>query len=255
MFILRMPPFPSYTKVWHKSSYPAISSTRPELSLVGKTAVITGGGSGIGLAISKSLSLAGIGCLAIIGRRAEILSAAAAAIHDLVGDKTKVLPVCADISRENQIDDAFSRISAEFFQKPIDILVHCAAHSTGLRAFGTENSDELDATLNVNVKEAYFVAAAFIQKARPDAIIINISVSTVHVQPFPKMASYTAAKSAAVQIFRSAQAEHSRIHLVHVQPGQTSETDMAQLFPLKLTHIDDGKITQIMSISEIVNEG
>jgi NAD(P)-dependent dehydrogenase (short-subunit alcohol dehydrogenase family) len=249
-----MPPFPSYTKVWHKSSYPAISPTRPELSLVGKTAVITGGGSGIGLAISKSLSLAGIGCLAIIGRRAEILSAAAAEIHDLVSDKTQVLTVCADSSKKDQVDDAFSRISAEFSEKPIDILVHCAAHFTGLRAFGTETSDELDSTLNVNVKGAYFVGAAFMQKASPDATIINISAATVHVQPFPKMASYNAAKSAAIQIFRSAQAEHPGMHLVHVQPGQISETDMANLFPFKLPHIDDGKITQTISISEIRNE-
>jgi NAD(P)-dependent dehydrogenase (short-subunit alcohol dehydrogenase family) len=249
-----MPPFPSYTKVWHKSSYPAISPTRPELSLVGKTAIITGGGSGIGLAISKSLSLAGIGCLAIIGRRAEILSAAAAGIHDLVGHKTTVLPVCADISKKDQVDDAFSRISAEFSQKPIDILIHCAAHFTGLRTFGTETSDELDATLNVNVKGAYFVGAAFIQKASPEATIINISAATVHVQPFPKMASYNAAKSAAIQIFRSAQAEHPGMHLVHVQPGQISETDMANLFPFKLPHIDDGKITQTINIYEIRNE-
>jgi NAD(P)-dependent dehydrogenase (short-subunit alcohol dehydrogenase family) len=238
-----MPPFPSYTKVWHKSSYPAISPTRPELSLVGKTAVITGGGSGIGLAISKSLSLAGIGKLAIIGRRAEILSAAAAEIHDLVCGGTQVFTVCADISMKDQVDEAFSRISAEFLEKPIDILIHCAAHFTGLRAFGTETSDELDAILSVNVKGAYFVAAAFIQKTSSDPIIINISAATVHVQTFPKMASYTAAKSAAIQIFRSAQAEHPGIHLVHMQPGQISETDMARLFPFKLPHIDDGKIT------------
>jgi NAD(P)-dependent dehydrogenase (short-subunit alcohol dehydrogenase family) len=224
------------------------------LSLVGKTAVITGGGSGIGLAISKSLSLAGIGCLAIIGRRAEILSAAAAEIHDQVGDKTQVLTVCADISKKEQVDDAFSRISAEFSEKPIDILVHCAAHFTGLRAFGTETSDELDSTLNVNVKGAYFAGAAFMQKTTPDATIINISAATVHVQPFPKMASYNAAKSAAIQIFRSAQAEHPGMHLVHVQPGQISETDMANLFPFKLPHIDDGKITQTISISEIRHE-
>lgn len=200
------------------------------MSLVGKTAIITGGGSGIGLAISQSLSLAGIGCLAIIGRRAEILSAAATEIYDLVSGKTQVLTVCADISKKDQVDGAFSRISAEFSQKPIDILVHSAAHFTGLRAFGTDTSDDLDSTLDVNVKGAYFVAAAFIQKARLDATIINISAATVHIQPFPKMASYTSAKSAAIQIFRSAQAEHPRIHLVHVQPGQISETDMAKLF-------------------------
>jgi hypothetical protein len=43
--IIMSVPFPTLaiTKTWHKTSYPAISPTRKELSAVGKTVVITGG--------------------------------------------------------------------------------------------------------------------------------------------------------------------------------------------------------------------
>src|SRR4051812_16410327 len=103
--------FPSPTKTWHSTSYSSISPSRPELSLAGKYVVITGGGSGIGLAISHSFALAGTSKIAIIGRRSDVLAKAAASIHNLVGDKTKVFTVSADVSSREQIDQAFSDIS------------------------------------------------------------------------------------------------------------------------------------------------
>lgn len=41
-------PSSSFTKVWHSDTYPAINPTKPELSVAGKSVVITGGGAGIG---------------------------------------------------------------------------------------------------------------------------------------------------------------------------------------------------------------
>jgi hypothetical protein len=117
-------------------------------------------------------------------------------------------------SKNDQVVEAFCKIQAEFSEKPVDILVHSAADFTGLHAFGTETSDGLDAGFNFSIKGAYFVAAAFMEKASPDATIINIAAATVHVQPFPKVVSYTAAKSAAIKIFLYAQAEHPTKHLV-----------------------------------------
>ncbi len=36
------PPLPSATPTWHNDTYPAIAPSRPELSAVGKTVIITG---------------------------------------------------------------------------------------------------------------------------------------------------------------------------------------------------------------------
>jgi hypothetical protein len=40
------PPFPSPTSKYHDTTYASISPTRPELSVKGKTVVVTGGGTG-----------------------------------------------------------------------------------------------------------------------------------------------------------------------------------------------------------------
>ena len=240
-----MAPFSSYTKVWHASSYPAISPIRPELSLAGKTAILTGGGSGIGLAIAQSLAAAGVSRLAIMGRRAEVLAKAAAEIYDLVGDKVQVLAVSTDISNKAQVDEAFSRISGEFHSKPLDILVHCAGQFSGIRPLGTEIAEEWDATLNVNVKGAYFVVAAFIAKAARNATVINVTSAIAHVL-HPGFVSYAATKLAGAQIMRYAAADNPQMHFVDVHPGQVTETDMAGLLPTRLPHIDDGNNAQIL---------
>jgi FlaA1/EpsC-like NDP-sugar epimerase len=44
----------SFTKVHHRAPYNAIAPSNPALSAAGKTIVITGGGGGIGRAISAA---------------------------------------------------------------------------------------------------------------------------------------------------------------------------------------------------------
>jgi NAD(P)-dependent dehydrogenase (short-subunit alcohol dehydrogenase family) len=137
-----MAPFPSFTKVWHTSPYPSISLNRSELSLAGKSVIITGGGSGIGASIAQSAALAGASKLAIIGRRTQALSDIARKIEILVGDKTQVFTVSADVANKEQVDVAFSRITAQFGEKPMDILVNNAGFFTGMRPLGTEGVEE-----------------------------------------------------------------------------------------------------------------
>ncbi|KUJ08159.1 NAD(P)-binding protein [Mollisia scopiformis] len=234
-----MHPFPSYTKEWHSSSYPSISPTRPELSLSGKTIVIAGGGAGIGLAISKSLAQAGVSKLAIIGRRAAVLSDAATSIHDLVGDKTQVLTIAADISEKMQIDEAFAEIGKNF--GAIDILIPNAAYFTGVRPFGEESVEDWEKNLNVNVKGMYLVASAFLKHAAKNASIINISTAMIHLPPFGGFSSYSATKLAGTNIMDSIQKEHPNVHIVNVHPGRVRETEMAGR-AVGPDHIDDADL-------------
>lgn len=173
--------FSSPTKTWHSSPYPSIDPNRPELSLAEKSIVITGGGSGIGLAISKALALARVSRLAIIGRRPEVLSIAAAEIRDLVGEKNQVFTISAGVGGEDQIDHAFDEISTEFGGRELGVLVNNAGYFIGVRPFGTETVEEWTKAIDINIKGVYFVATAFIAKAKADATIINISTAMVHL--------------------------------------------------------------------------
>lgn len=65
------------TKTWHRDTYAAIDPTkRPELSLKGKTVVISGGGSGIGKGLTRAFADAGASKVAILGRRDTVLQQA-----------------------------------------------------------------------------------------------------------------------------------------------------------------------------------
>lgn len=64
--------FPSFTKIFHHEPYDEISPSRPDLSVKGKSVIITGGGTGIGKAIAKAYAQAGASSIAIIGRRGDI---------------------------------------------------------------------------------------------------------------------------------------------------------------------------------------
>ncbi|KAK3110923.1 hypothetical protein LTR53_014306, partial [Teratosphaeriaceae sp. CCFEE 6253] len=76
------PPFPSLTSKWHDDTYPAIDPSRLELSVKGKTVVVSGGGAGIGRGIAQAFVDAGASAIAIIGRRQALLDEAKVLITD-----------------------------------------------------------------------------------------------------------------------------------------------------------------------------
>lgn len=157
--------------------------------LSGKAAVVTGGNSGIGLAIAKRFREEGAR-VAISGRDQKTLDEA---LKTIGGD---VLAVRADVSKLSDLD-RFYRAVADNFGK-IDILFANA----GIAKFApfAESTEALfDETFDINVKGVFFT----IQKALPllnegAAIIINSSVVN---QTGVQSASIYAATKAAVRSF------------------------------------------------------
>ncbi|KXT08636.1 hypothetical protein AC579_6561 [Pseudocercospora musae] len=67
---------PSLTETWHKDTYATICpSKRAGLSLRWEAVVITGGASGIGKGLTRAFADAGAACIAILGRREDVLMA------------------------------------------------------------------------------------------------------------------------------------------------------------------------------------
>lgn len=61
----------------HKDTYPGISAQhQPELSQVGKTVLITGGGAGVGYFIASQFAKAGASTIVLVGRRQHVLESA-----------------------------------------------------------------------------------------------------------------------------------------------------------------------------------
>ena len=133
-------------------------------SLKNKTAVITGGGSGIGKAIAVLFAQQGA-AVHIIELNTEAASSAVSEIQERGGIASA--HTC-DISNQKQVIETFNSIGR------IDILVNNAGIAHIGKADTTPEAD-FDRVMNVNVKGAYncLFAAIPIMKANGGGVILN----------------------------------------------------------------------------------
>jgi NAD(P)-dependent dehydrogenase (short-subunit alcohol dehydrogenase family) len=95
-----------------------------EISLTGRSAIVTGGSKGIGFAIAKSFSSSG-GDVAIVARGQEALDAAVAQLKQTA--KGKVVGVAADVGAADGVQKAYDAAMAAFGK--LDIAVNNAGTS------------------------------------------------------------------------------------------------------------------------------
>jgi 2-hydroxycyclohexanecarboxyl-CoA dehydrogenase len=167
-----------------------------------KTAVVTGGASGIGAAIARRLEKDGYNVASL----------------DL-NESAEVFGVIADVTSREQIDAALGRVREKF--GPITILVN-GAGLDGHRRFENITFDRWQKVIDVNLNGTYHM----IQAVLPDMLaaewgrIVNISSSsTLGGQPY--MAHYVAAKSAVNGLTKSLALEYgpNGITVNAVPPG------------------------------------
>lgn len=160
--------------------------------LEGKTAVITGGNSGIGLATAILFAEHGAR-IAITGRNQTSLDRAVKEIrHGAIGIK-------ADVSDLNSISGSYAEIHEKLGR--IDILIiNAGIDLPGPLATYTE--EDFDKVSDVNFKGAFFS----VQKALPylnDGASIVLTSSAVNEKGFPGIAVYSATKAAVRSLART----------------------------------------------------
>lgn len=140
------------------------------MRLINRTAVVTGGSDGIGLAIASAFVRNGADVL-IIGRREERLEEARALLES-TGSR-RVHCIAADLSDPPAIDRAASVILDAFPQ--IDVLVNNAG-AASFAPFETVGAHELDALIALNVKAPYLLSQRLVAALEPRrGSIINLS--------------------------------------------------------------------------------
>ncbi|MCC7369864.1 MAG: SDR family oxidoreductase [Chloroflexi bacterium] len=194
-----------------------------------RTAVITGGGTGIGRAVAAAFAADG-DRVVLIGRRAEPLQQAAAELGPNVTWRQ------ADIADREGIAGAIGSIVEE--HGAIDVLVNNAGISNRPVSTRTplEEAERLwDEYSRVNIKGVLLTTlAAAPHLARPGGRIIFISSAAVYSGGvFPGLAAYAASKAALHGLMRSFARElgPDGITVNTVAPGFIAHTEMTGRVP------------------------
>jgi NAD(P)-dependent dehydrogenase (short-subunit alcohol dehydrogenase family) len=161
-------------------------------TLQDKVAVVTGGGTGIGLGIAKAFVAEGA-YVFITGRRKEVLDDAVAEIGG------NVQAVRADSSSVDDLDAFFEAVREQ--KGRIDVLVANAGGGVN-GALGAITEEGFDATFATNVKGVVFT----VQKALPllsEKASVILTGSTTSVTGMPGASVYAATKAAVRNFARS----------------------------------------------------
>lgn len=136
----------------------------PSFRLDGKTALVTGGSRGLGLAASAALAEAGAH-VHICARNEEDADAAADAIREAGGSATAL---CLDVTDAGLVDQTLCALPA------FDILVNNAGTNRP-RPFTEASVADYDAIMTLNVKASFFtaqtVARQLIAAGKPGSLI------------------------------------------------------------------------------------
>jgi NAD(P)-dependent dehydrogenase (short-subunit alcohol dehydrogenase family) len=187
--------------------------TRPNFSLHGKVAVVTGASRGIGSAVASALAHSGAAVM-LLGRDRAALAASASA---LIAGGCTVGYERADVTELSTLEAAFD--TAMRTLGPIDILINNAGIEEVCPSLDV--SEALwDRIVGTNLKGAFFAAQAAARRMPCGGCIINICSLTSEVG-IAGAAPYGASKSGLVGVTRALAAEWAErgIRVNGIGPG------------------------------------
>ncbi|MCC8482074.1 SDR family oxidoreductase [Streptomyces globisporus] len=178
-------------------------------SLEGRVAVVTGGSSGIGRAITGALARAGASVVVVARREAELR----ATVDELTAEGCRAAWVSADLSTSEGVRVGAEEAAAAFGEP--DILVNCAG--INLRPPMTELGEDVwDTTMAVNLKAPFLLGQRFGpgMAERGYGRIIHVTSQQAH-RAFVSSGAYGVSKGGLESLTRS-QAEAWSPHGVTV---------------------------------------
>jgi 3alpha(or 20beta)-hydroxysteroid dehydrogenase len=170
-------------------------------ALEGRTAIVTGGGTGIGRATAALFAAEGARVL-VFGRRALPLEETAAAIAVAGGE---AVAVAGDVANETDVGRLVETATGHY--GGVDILVNAAA-VRGPRALTAITAADFTETLRVNLVGAFVVTRAVVapMRRRGGGSIVHIG-SALGSVAVPLFADYVAAKGGLHMLARAAAVE------------------------------------------------
>ncbi len=191
-----------------------------------KLAVITGGGSGIGLAMARIFAASGYSVV-ITGRDAKRLQKAATTIS---ADKKQVIGIPCDVRDPASVEKLFRQVGKQ--HSTVDVLINNAGVAHSLAPVDQLPVETWKEVIDTNLTGTFLVTRAALPLMQAGGTIVN-NLSVAAVQPFAGMSAYNASKFGALG-FTHALREDLRkrgIRVVALLPGATNTDIWGQFWP------------------------
>lgn len=211
-----METLPRPVKTYHSKPYDRISKHHG-FEGRGQTVLITGGGSGIGLNMSKAFAASGVERVAIVGRSLKSLEEAKSGIES-AHSAVKVLTYQASITDHVRMTEILQELGS------LDILILNAAVAHRRTVASEITTEEVEDAFDINAIAAFNLTKIFLALPMPSAghkTIINISTAAAHMLN-PMRVGYGSSKAAGVQIMQSFASQYkddSKINIFSFHPG------------------------------------
>jgi NAD(P)-dependent dehydrogenase (short-subunit alcohol dehydrogenase family) len=205
--------------------------------LTGRTAVVTGGGSGLGAAIARSLHAAGADVV-LVGRDEQKLGAVASALG------SRARGIACDVSDAASVDALRDALA----DTEVSILVNNAGIPGPVAALTDIDVDEWDEVFAVNVRGTFLLCKALLPGmiARGDGDVINIA-SVSGKRPLAHRTPYCASKMAVIGLTSTLAFEvgPAGVRVNSLSPGPVQGPRMERNFRLEAersgTTVDDAE--------------
>jgi dehydrogenase/reductase SDR family protein 4 len=195
-------------------------------SVTGKTAIVTGGGRGIGKAIARRLAEAGANVV-IASRKLDNLQQTAKEFSSLPG---KTVPIACHVGRTEELQKLVQETEKQV--GPVDILVNNSATNIGQGPALDVTDEALLKTIEVNVLSALRLIRLTVPSmiARGGGAIINIA-SIAGLRPQPGGLVYSFTKAGLIMMTRIWAIEFGKhnIRVNAIAPGLI-QTDFSEYF-------------------------
>ncbi|MEA9984235.1 SDR family oxidoreductase [Subtercola sp. RTI3] len=157
-------------------------------ALAGRTALVTGGGSGLGAAIATALHSAGADVVVVGRDTAKLVS-----VVDRLGDRTRALS--CDVTDSESVD----QLAMSLADTPVSILVNNAGVPGPVASLIDISVEEWDAVFAANVRGIFLLCKAFLPPMveRGAGDVINLA-SVSGKRPLPFRTPYCASKMAVI---------------------------------------------------------
>lgn len=196
----------------------------PEAKPQTKTAVITGGGSGIGLALARVFSRSGYSVV-ISGRDLKRLQAVA---DKLSTNNAKLQAIACDIRDPDSVQKMFQQIAQ--CHSTLDVLINNAGVAHALAPVEQLPVETWKQVIETNITGTFLVTRAALPLMRAGSTIVN-NLSIAAMRPFAGMSAYNASKFGALGFTQALREElrEKGIRVLALLPGATS-TDIWNQF-------------------------